>query len=201
MKKLFLIVTLTVISFSGFARQPERGYRGFAEWANDVKVDIGLYGGPTDSRYYTGVAISQGYQFNPYLYVGAGLMVEQHIDAGNIENGNKMFSAPFFADVRTDLKFGKFTPFVDARIGYNFANYGGIYLSPTVGYRLSLGHKIGINIGLGYSMTGNRNYIDKIEQEIGSDTGGPGGTVISYCRKHCYNDCFAFRIGIDYLAP
>lgn len=192
MRRIYFFIAISLISFSGFARQPERGYRGFAEWANDVKLDIAIYGGPTHSKFYTGVALSQGYQFNPYLYVGGGIMVEQCIDKGDLEDDNKLFSAPFFADVRTDLKFGKFTPFIDARIGYNFSNYGGVYFSPTIGYRISVYRKIGINISLGYSLTGNRNYIEKTVDDES------WGTVTTYRRSHQYNNCLTFRVGFDF---
>ena len=178
------------------AAQPERGYRGFVEWANEASIDVSLHDSPTDSKYYTGVSVSQGYQFNPYLFVGGGIMVEQLIDAGDLEDGNRIYSAPVFAEVRSDMKFGRFTPFVDARIGYNFSNYGGIYFSPMVGYRIGIYRKIGINISVGYSMTGNRNTIEKVVTNLGPD--GMSGTNTTYHRTHTFNGTFAFRLGFDF---
>ncbi|MDE6300930.1 MAG: hypothetical protein K2M19_04370 [Muribaculaceae bacterium] len=184
-----LLLTLILTSYSSMARQPEKGYRGFAEWCSDIKADIAIYGGPTDSRFYTGVAVSQGYQFNHWLFVGGGVSVEQCV------KDNSIYSAPVFAHVRVDL-FKKFTPFIDARIGYNFANYGGIYFSPTVGYRFNWGKRIGINIGIGYSMTGNRTTIVSIIENLGPDE--TWGTNTTYHRRHHFDDTLTLRLGIDF---
>ncbi len=172
------------------ARQPEKGYRGFAEWVSDIKADIAIYGGPTDSRYYTGVSVSQGYQLNPYLFLGGGVAAVQCV------KDNEIYAAPVFAQIRTDMKFRKFTPFADVRLGYNFAGYGGIYFSPSVGYRINWGRKIGVNIGVGWSMTGNRRHIDEITTILGPD--GTGGTWTTWKRRHTYDNTIALRLGIDF---
>lgn len=172
------------------ARQPERGYRGFVDMVCDIKPDIALYGGVTDSRFYAGVAVSQGYQFNPWLYVGGGLLVEQWIKE------NTMYAAPVFAHVRTDLKFGRFTPFVDARLGYNFASYGGVYFSPAIGYRINWGKKLGVNIAVGYSLTGNRDMIVEEVHPLGPD--GSWGTNTTRHRSHGFDSTIAIRVGLDF---
>ncbi len=177
------------------ARQPERGYRGFAEWIGDVKADISLGGDGgvssiSDSKFFTGVSVSQGYQFNHWLFVGGGVAAEQCV------KDNEIYAAPVFANARFDLKFGKFTPFGDVKLGYNFAGYGGIYFTPTVGYRINWGSKMGINIGLGYTMTGNRREIEKVTTILGPD--GMGGTNTTYHRRHTFDSTIALRLGFDF---
>ena len=190
LKNTLLLITLLLANSVAIARQPEKGFRGFAEWCSDIKADIAIYGGPSDSRFYTGVSVSQGYQFNPWLFVGGGVSVEQFV------KDNSIFSAPAFAHVRTDLKFRRFTPFADVRIGYNFANYGGIYFSPSIGYRINWGRRIGINIGIGYSMTGNRSTIETVTEILGPD--GMGGTNTTYYRRHVFDDTITLRVGFDF---
>lgn len=186
----FLWLLPALVSINASAKQPAKGYRGFAEWINDVKDDMSIYGGASDSRYYTGASVSQGYQFNPFLFVGGGIAVEQCV------KDNRIYSAPVFGQIRTDLKFGKFTPFADVRLGYNFANYGGIYFSPSIGYRIGLSSKLGLNIGVGWSMTGNRNNIKTITTILGPN--GQGGTNSTEKRVHQYDNTIALRLGIDF---
>lgn len=189
--KYFFLFSMLLLSYSyAIARLPEKGYRGFAEWSADIKADIAIYGGPTDSRFYTGVSVSQGYQFNPWLFVGGGVLVEQCV------KDNSIFSAPAFGQVRTDLRLKNFTPFADVRLGYNFANYGGIYFSPSIGYRINWGKRIGINIGIGYSMTGNRTMIETVTEILGPD--GMGGTNTTWHRRHDFDNTLTLRVGFDF---
>lgn len=188
MKKYIVLIFLlaAACSMDTHAEHPEKGYRGFAEIIADVKADIALYGGVTDSRFHAGAAISQGYQFNSWLYTGGGIAVEQCV------KDNSIYSAPIFAHVRTDLKLRRFTPYIDIRAGYNFARYGGIYFSPAIGYRINWGKPTGINIGVGWTMTGNREYIEDIVTDVGA------GTNTVRRRVHQWDGTIALRLGIDF---
>ncbi len=185
MKKLLAILTIAACALSVQARQPERGYRGFIEWSNSVtsyKFDDRL----SLSGFYTGGATSHGYQFNPNFYLGAGLAVEhcsRFIDT----------LVPLFIDVRTDQKFGRFTPYGDLRLGYNATDSGGIYFSPTLGYRFNWGRKVGINLGVGLSVIGYKVYtydisIDPEGYFVMTGTGS----------RHKAKAYFSFRLGIDF---
>ncbi|MDE6395892.1 MAG: hypothetical protein K2K84_01315, partial [Muribaculaceae bacterium] len=100
-----------------------------------------------ESVFFTGVTTSHGYQINPTFFVGAGIGMERCTKFDD-------WVAPVFAQGRADFLFGKFTPFADLRLGYQFGQGGGVYFSPTVGYRFNWGRKAGINLGLGMTLAG-----------------------------------------------
>lgn len=168
------------------ARQPQRGYRGFVEWSNNLRTDyVWDYENRTPTL-YTGLATSHGYQFNPWLFVGAGI---------DIEHCSKIDSSIIaaFVEGRTDLKFGNFTPFGDVRLGYNMASGGGVFFSPGVGYRFNWGRKMGINLGIGLTVQGYKAsyYI--------LDTSPDGYSIWSYAGEHRGSIAFfSFKIGIDF---
>lgn len=188
MKRFSILFFLVLTTMAGMARQPQQGYRGFLEWSNDVRSYKTYYGKFTD--YFTGVSTSQGYQINEWIYTGVGAVFEY------CKNGSEYIFAPFW-DIRSDLMFGKFTPFVDARIGYNFTQYGeglnitsqngGVYFSPKVGYRFNWGRKFGINVGLGMTLVGYKGRF-----KWNSTTGEYLGI------KNGCDSYFSFNVGFDF---
>lgn len=169
------------------AKQPERGYRGFVDWTNDVYGVDNLLGGKT-TVFYTGVSTSHGYQINPYLFVGAGFGLQ--FDAKD----NHSARVPAFLQARTDLSVGKFTPFVDLRGGYNLTQGGGMYLSPNIGYRFNWGRGMGVNVGLGMSFLENR--FDVYNTFIDPVTGYLQYVSVGKVSKKF--STFSFRVGIDF---
>lgn len=144
---------------SVMARQPERGYRGFVDWSNDCVIDPGfLIGEGGDSEIFMGGTTSHGYQFNKWLYVGLGAGVQYNLDWKEYENERNQdkFIIPVFVEARTDHKWGRFTPFFSVRLGANCSDGGGVYFSPTVGYRFDWGRRVALNLGLGMSLYGTR---------------------------------------------
>lgn len=191
MKKLLLLLTLLFFMLPLSARQPMKGYRGFVDWNNDIRSQNTDIGRLTD--YYTGVSTSHGYQITPWIYTGAGIVFECSKNTSTYY----YILAPF-ADIRSDLKFGKFTPFVDIRIGYNFSDYsgmditkdeGGLYFSPAIGYRFNWGRKMGVNLGVGLTLKGYSNNPNFIYTPDGFQFWNYDSGVFSY---------FSFRVGIDF---
>lgn len=179
--------------WSADARQPQRGYRGFLEWSSSLRnqtfatwettTSTGSY---SENTFYTGLTTSHGYQINPMFFIGAGLGLEK---CSKIDS----WIVPVFVQGRADFKFGKFTPFGDLRVGYNVTQGGGMYFSPTIGYRFNFGGKFGINIGAGLSLAGYT-----AEHYDGSFT-DLGGYEIQYIGKEKHmNAYFSFRVGIDF---
>lgn len=170
------------------ARQPQRGYRGFIDWSNDLRSQQMWTG--FDSRttiYYTGFSTSHGYQFNPWLYAGGGI---------EYEHCTKMSSDVFslFVHGRSDLLFGKFTPFGDVRLGYNMVNGGGVFFSPNIGYRFNWGRKTGVNLGVGLTVYGYKTDIYDIttDPDNGYMTLYKTGSI---CGSQMF---FTFRVGFDF---
>ena len=150
-KKKFAIIALAALLVpSVAARQPQRGYRGFvdAEWSRYSRR-LTDYGGWHENHW--GVSTVHGYQVMPQLFVGAGAALNCNVWLGS-------WYPRLFADVRTDLKLGIFTPFADLRAGWTLTSDAGFYFSPTVGYRFNWGRKFGINFGAGITVQSVKYY-------------------------------------------
>ena len=198
MKRAFILSAAIALStVCGFSRPPERGYRGFIEWSNRYAKHSGYWNDHyfNFTNYYTGISTSHGYQFNPWLFVGAGIDYEiDHEDIPDLYFYD--YTLSFFVQGRTDLKFGPFTPFADVRIGYNAnANENGnLYFSPSIGYRFNWGRKIGLNVGVGYTLDRSR-YEEHIE---GMTPEGLHIWVPTGVFRQSNKSYFSFRIGIDF---
>ena len=189
-RKITTIIMLAA-ALATFGRQPERGYRGFIDWSNSYRTTENFTGYPRISSYYTGISTSHGYQFNPLLFIGAGL---------DFEHCSKIDSniLALYAQGRTDFKFGRFTPFADVRLGYNFVTGGGVYFSPSIGYRFNWGRKVGVNVAVGYTLQG---YTSDIYEVLEYDQGGsPSGWWIAnkIGTHHGAASFFSFRVGPDF---
>lgn len=192
-RTIFLLLAIIAFTHVSEARQPKRGYRGFLEWSSSVRSDnfgvFDIHGNLSMERqgsFYTGFSTSHGYQINPMFFVGAGLGMER---CGKLDN----WVAPVFVQGRIDLKLGRFTPFGDLRLGANAAEGGGIYISPTIGYRFNWGRKMGVNLGAGLTLAGYRS-----EHYEGTMT-GPDSYEIQYVGvKSHIRAYFSLRLGIDF---
>ncbi len=153
---IFLLLAIIPFTHVSEARQPQRGYRGFIEWSNSLRTEPfwdftktvnGYVATKQEATIYTGVTTSHGYQINPTFFVGAGVGVERCGKVGK-------WVVPLFIQGRIDMKFGKFSPFGDLRLGTNVGNGIGAYFSPSIGYRFNWGRKMGVNIGAGLTLAG-----------------------------------------------
>ncbi len=188
MIRKILLVLMTVISISASARQPQRGYRGFVDWASSVHSTkpVGEFNLDTETGFFTGFSTSHGYQFNERWFLGAGYSWEK---CGKLSHRLN----PIFLEGRADLKFGKFSPFADLRIGYDLMEHD-FYMSPTIGYRINWGSRIGVNIGVGASM-------QRVSTNEVITTLRPDETENDFMlgpEKHKLWGYFTFRVGIDF---
>ncbi len=199
--KRFIIAAFGILltAFCGIASQPERGYRGFVDFTNRLYRTqyLNLAGNFCNKTEYSpGISTSHGFQFNNWLFAGAGLDYTLK-DIGFPDSHHydiDSYVLSIFADVRTDLQFGKFTPFADVRLGWNASSYGTVYFSPTIGYRFNWGRKVGINIGVGYTLDSYR--YEKHVWGITTD-----GLNMLFPTGEFYNfnqSSFTFRLGIDF---
>lgn len=186
MKKFVLILFLVPFSLAIYAKQPQRGYRGFVDWSNSIR-SYEFTGVGRTNDYYTGFSTSHGYQINSLIFTGAGFDLEY------FSTGNDFIIAPFL-DLRADFKLYKFTPFADVRIGYSCTDGGGVYFSPSIGYRFNWGRKVGVNLGVGLTLKGYKR--DIIDLEYYPDLGWWGGEYKGTERG--VETLFSFRIGLDF---
>lgn len=162
MNKYFCIILLALLGSTiaqAAGRDPQKGYRGFVESESFFYPDLGfLAGGGGESDFWTGISTTHGYQFNPHLFVGAGMSAVWLLnDVDYHSDKSKLKYLPIFADIRTDLRFGRFTPFADLRMGCNLLRHGSFSGALTIGYRFSWGRRVALNLALGVNLRGIRH--------------------------------------------
>ena len=146
MKKVIVALALMLgVSLSTFAQDysVKRGYKGFIDFG--YSQNVGMDGVANEISGYDSNKIfwstSHGYQFNPYLYLGAGVAANYYFDA-------ECFGLPFFAHVRGNILNNKISPYVDFRIGYSpLEDVRGFYMAPSIGCKI-----YSFNVSLGYVM-------------------------------------------------
>lgn len=189
MRKVIALI-LTVMAVAAQGMEPQRGYRGFVDWDNSIGglnyLDNTTGFDVQDTQWFIGVATSHGYQFSRNWFAGGGVMVSAATPSGAM-------MLPLFADVRYDGNLGCLTTFGDIRLGYNCCDGGGIYFSPTVGYRIGLKGKTNLNLGIGLTLRGNR--VEQYRLEFIN----PDSAILTYQgKKHLTNAFFSLRLGIDF---
>ncbi|MDE6018848.1 MAG: hypothetical protein K2G85_08570 [Muribaculaceae bacterium] len=148
---LVVIWTSIVVSFSSWAGEPGKGYRGFVDANVDLQFKQDDYYGGTTTTVSYGISTSHGYQFNPHFFLGAGLMFERiYPDPHDF----LVRDFPIFIHARTDWKIGELPLYGDLRAGGVIFGEYRIFISPTVGYRLNLGRKSNLNFGIGMNLRG-----------------------------------------------
>lgn len=114
-----------------------RGYKGFADLGGSIGV--GTWGDGVVSA-----STSHGYQFNPYLFLGAGIAVEHHFGWGET-------FLPIFAESRVNFLNNSISPFMGLRAGYSVTAYG-FYLNPNFGVKFDVSNNFGMNLSVGYTL-------------------------------------------------
>ena len=143
MKKSLLIAALAIAFAGKTVNAVELGYRGFFDYGYLVGT------GDFDSSTFNDISTTHGYQIIPQLFVGAGVGVHLYKFNGS---SDIYYNLPVFADVRYDVLETKFTPFIDMRGGYSVAGeFTGAYVSPSLGCRMAITDRLGINLSVGYT--------------------------------------------------
>lgn len=131
----------------------ETGYKGFI----DLGYTIGVGDWGIDRLE---LSTSHGCQFNPYLYIGAGIAANYYFDA-------EVVGLPIFAHVRGNILNNSISPYVDFRIGYSpLEDVQGFYMAPSVGCKI-----YSFNVSLGYVMQ-KASYYDYYYGDSSENCGG-----------------------------
>lgn len=146
---ILIILAMVVLPLTAAGREAQRGYRGFVDTGVDLSFHRGYYGNSTVTVYY-GIATSHGYQFNSHFFLGAGVMYER-VHRDSYFYGGEY---PIYLHARTDWTLGRFPVYGDLRVGGVILGEYRLLISPTVGYRLSLGRKSNLNFGIGMNLRG-----------------------------------------------
>jgi len=121
----------------------KKGYRGIVELGTLIPFGMGVH-------------VINGYQFNPYVSLGAGVGLDVYFDDG--------LTLPLFADLRINFLDKRVSPYIAFDIGYTFRltglDYGnGLLFLPISGARFKLSDKYALNVGLGLGVQGNKSQI------------------------------------------
>lgn len=121
-----------------------KGYKGF--------VDLGYSLFTSNPEAGTvNLTTTHGYYFSKNVFVGVGTGI--HYEFGN-EYYDDILYIPVYGDVRFSFPISnKWSMFTDVRVGGNFytgESSFGLYANPSVGVRIPVSNKNGINIAVGY---------------------------------------------------
>lgn len=122
-----------------------RGYQGYV----DIGCSVGLVNWSGCNAF--SLSTSHGYQFNPYLFIGAGIGIDYYREL-------ETTMLPIFADLKVNFIKNDITPFFRARLGYSLIDGTGVYFNPTIGVDISPDKDWGFLISLGYNMQYARFY-------------------------------------------
>ena len=152
MKKIFISVVLLCAAWLDASAQNVSGncYRGFV----DAGYDVGI--GYFEMSHFS-ITTSHGYQFNPYIFLGAGtafhFMKGYKTPGMNIalDERESKVDIPVFANARVNFMKKKVTPFIDGKVGTYVTNNGGMYWNLSAGCRIATNQKQAVNISVGYA--------------------------------------------------
>ena len=175
MKKL-IVLLFSVIMFSGAASAVD--YRGFVE-VNPGFTPVDEHGPSGDEReaaihFFGSLSTTHGVQLNRHIFAGVGVDLNLNSFANEYPLGVNVYG-----DVRYDLDIAKkWSPYVNLKVGYGiktadayckliteepdeyghydtyaYVDYKPFFINPSVGVRLRLSSKCGLNFGIGYIPT------------------------------------------------
>lgn len=151
MKKILLMIAVAIISLTASAQNTASScYRGFA----DAGYTFGI--GDYDMGRFE-INTSHGYQINPFIYLGAGLglhfMPEYETPDMDIalDSRESKVDIPIFANAKFNMSKGKYTPFIDGKVGTYVTNNGGLYMNVSAGLRIATNEKQAVNVSIGYT--------------------------------------------------
>ena len=133
---LFALITLSIAPTTSNAQT----YKGSIEGGRTLHTDdMGLFS-------TTDIYTTHGFQFNPYLYVGAG---------AGIRLGDSYTAIPIYADVNYTMLKKKVSPFIDAKIGYSLLDASGFYMNPGIGVSWNFYKGLSVFLKVGYTYNAN----------------------------------------------
>ncbi|WP_256337137.1 outer membrane beta-barrel protein [Bacteroides ovatus] len=165
-------------------------YRGFVDAGYDVGIGDYEFG-----RFV--INTTHGYQFNPYIFLGAGtgfhFMSEyktKDLDIA-LDTRESKVDIPVFANAHVNFTKRKVAPFVDGKAGTFVTNNGGMFWNISAGCRIATNEKQAVNISIGYAA-------EKLEFE--SFDRFNSSHDMSYTRKaRVLNaECVTLRVGYEF---
>ena len=195
MKKIILFL-MALMPMLANAQYIKKGYHGF--------VDAGY------CAYISQIApsaieitTSHGYQFNPYIFLGAGLGFDysNYCEWGDVSGKpyNKReakVDIPVFFNAHANFTKTKFSPFIDAKAGAYVNNEGGVYLNGAIGCRYAIRDNMGISLSVGYKM--RKVTVDQLEIKSGNKYNAYNYSYYYSDRPDQPVDGVVIKVGFDF---
>ena len=153
MKRILSLHFFFLIFFTANAGTIQKGYHGFADVGYDYCI--------SDLAPATiSVTTSHGYQFSPFVFLGAGIGFDftgsaeysgeiKDITGYPYEKRDATVDIPLFFNGRFNFTKTKAVPFIDLRAGAYVNNEGGYYINAMLGCRISLSDNSGLSFSVG----------------------------------------------------
>ncbi|MDD4823068.1 MAG: hypothetical protein PHI48_11005 [Bacteroidales bacterium] len=192
MKKLFLFAMLicSACVLSNAQNTSGNCYRGFVDAGYDVGIGDFEFG-----RFV--INTTHGYQFNPYIFFGAGTgfhFMSKYETKGMgipLDIRESKVDIPIYANAHVNYTKRKIAPFIDGKAGTFVNNNGGMFWNLSAGCRISTNEHQAVNISIGYAT-------EKLEFE----TFGHfiNYTSLKYTREPRVQnaECVTLRIGYEF---
>lgn len=152
MKALRLLAVL-VIAMAASICSAQSGYKGMIEGGYMFNLER------TEASVHTiEFSTTHGYQFNPYLFIGAGVglnLVSSPVD---------VMYMPLYLDVKANLTKTKISPFIELKIGHTVLDVESFYLNPNIGVNYNFYKSLSAYLKVGYT------YVAENCDVYGSDT-------------------------------
>ena len=190
-KQSFILAGMMAIVLNCSAQSGSNGYyRGFIDAGYSIGVGDYEFG-----RFE--VNTSHGCQFNPYLFLGAG--VGLHFMSSYETKGmsipldvrDSQVDIPVFANIRCNFSKKKVSPFVDLKGGTYVTNNGGLYVNASTGLRFAINEKQAVNIAIGYAS--EKLEFDTLDRFSSY-------TSMNYTRRpsKCDTEAITLKVGLEF---
>ncbi len=164
MKKVLLFLSFTFIMALPFCAQAQnKGYEKSIELNGGIPID-------KYSKYSLGITMMNGYRFNYFFYLGAGIGYEyfnalyyksyDYIGSGHSDKYDSFYGKSMlrlFARVKANLSRAKVSPYFAGDFGYTIdfnandcGSTTGLMFEPQFGIDFKLPEKIGLYLAVGY---------------------------------------------------
>lgn len=196
MKKQLLLLMMMLMPFVSQAQFLQKGYRGM--------VDVGYC-------YYISqmapstieLTTSHGYQFSPYIFLGAGIGFDftgegkwEEVSGRPYNKREAKVDIPIFFNARTNFTKTCFSPFADVRFGAYINNDGNIYANMALGGRYAITDRIGLSLSVGYEI--RKVTVKQLNMQIGTKYNNYKNEYYYTDRTGQNVDGFVFKLGVDF---
>ena len=195
MKKiLFILMALMPIMTN--AQNIKRGYHGFADLGYTKCLS------QLDPSVIE-ITTSHGYQFNPYIFLGAGVGFDftgscksGEVSGHAFQKRDSKVDIPFFFNAKANFTKTKLSPFADVKVGSYINNDCNIYANIALGCRYAMSNNMGISFSVGYKY--RKATVELLGMTTGTKYNNYKSSFYYSDEKGYVLDGISFKVGFDF---